>query len=78
MSHENISSPSHEYAKATGFIGSSTSLTPIKLRQYFVARELELLRTISRTPPTNPAEHSKIKELTKRLGTKSCHTSTLG
>ena len=41
-------------------------LSPIDLRQYFVAREFELL-ALSNSKPTNPAEHSKIKELTKRL-----------
>ena len=41
-------------------------LSPVTLRQYFVARELELLG-LSHSKPTNPAEHSKIKELTKRL-----------
>ena len=41
-------------------------LSPIDLRQYFVTRELELL-ALSNSKPTNPAELSKIKELTKRL-----------
>jgi hypothetical protein len=41
-------------------------LSPVTLRQYFVARELELLG-LSHSKPLNPAEHSKIKGLTKRL-----------
>ena len=41
-------------------------LSPIDLRQYFVTRELELLSQQSRFS-ADPTEHSKIKDLTRRL-----------
>ena len=42
-------------------------LSPVDLRQYFVARELELLAQQSDVQSLTAAEHSKIKDLTRRL-----------
>ena len=65
MSHEIFLAHLHSMQKQLDLL-VHPHLSPFDLREYFVARELELLG-LSHSKTSNPAENSKIKELTKRL-----------